>query len=282
VGDIWTANYNTGDVEMMDLNQPAYDATACPTAPVNSSGGLFFYKFAGGSLTGPHGIAIDSSRNVWVTNNGGNTITKLIPNYTFCQTSAQHPATVSVPPGNIISYAVGNNPYGIAIDASGNVWVTNFGDNTVTKLSSSGSLLGTFAVGAQPRGIAIDPSGNVWVANSGSNTVTELSSSGSLLGTFTVGNGPHSIAIETSGNVWVTNFGSVTTQGNTVTELVFNGSTKLQNTIPFTVGKNPEGVAIDFWGNVWVTNYYDNTLTVWQGATTGPHFSPYAGPIWPQ
>ncbi len=308
VGNIWTANYSSGDLAMIDLNQPAYDATVCPTAPINSSGGLFFYRFGSGSLSGPHGIAIDSSRNVWVTNYSSNTVSMLIPNYTFCQSSAQHPATVTIPQANIVSYTVGNNPYGIAIDSSGNVWVTNYTDGTVSEIStscsSSGNVCPPLKVGANPQGIAIDPLGNVWVVNSGDNTISEISKNCSSSGNVyavcpafspvdkngnKVLNGPHSIAIETSGNVWVTNYGSTIVPGNTIAELcgsntancpLASSTGSLIST--YTVGKNPEGVSIDFWGNVWVTNYYDNTLTVWSGVTTGPHFNPYAGPIWPE
>ncbi len=39
---------------------------------------------------------------------------------------------------------------------------------------SSGKTVGTYAVGTNPQGIAIDSSGNVWVTNSGSNTVTVI------------------------------------------------------------------------------------------------------------
>ena len=47
--------------------------------------------------------------------------------------------------------------------------------------------------------MAIDASGNVWVANYGSSNVTELSSAGALLGTLSVGTGPHGMAIDASG-----------------------------------------------------------------------------------
>ncbi|MCL5023516.1 MAG: Ig-like domain-containing protein [Nitrospirae bacterium] len=115
------------------------------------------------------------------------------------------------------AFPVGSNPTGIAIDSSGNAWVTNSGDNTVTELSSSGTALGTFTVGTAPFGIAVSSSGNVWVTNYGTaavpgTTVTELSSSGTTLGTFAVENNPAGIAIDSSGNVWVANYGS-----NTVT-----------------------------------------------------------------
>jgi DNA-binding beta-propeller fold protein YncE len=117
---------------------------------------------------------------------------------------------------------VGDGPVGIAIDYAGNVWVANQGyaaapGNTVTELSSSGALLGTFTVGSGPTGIAIasgstiDPAGNVWVSNQYGDTVTELSPSGGTLDTFPVGYGPSGIAIDSLGNVWVANVGSNST-----------------------------------------------------------------------
>ena len=49
-------------------------------------------------------------------------------------------------------FAVGSFPTGICFDGA-NIWVTNAGSDTVTKLrASDGALLGTFAVGGVPRG----------------------------------------------------------------------------------------------------------------------------------
>jgi streptogramin lyase len=154
------------------------------------------------------------------------------------------------------TYTVGTSPYDIAIDASGNIWVTNSGDSTVTKLSSSGSTIGTYPAGTYPYGMAIDASGNVWVADDGGSTVTKLSSSGSTIGTYTGGNAPDGIAIDASGNVWVVNYLS-DTAGNSVTELSSSGS---------IIGKYPVGataydIAIDKSGNSWVTNNGGNSVT---------------------
>ena len=299
LGNIWTANYDSNNLTVIILNPAPYSAALCPNGWQGTGAEIIVIGAALGIGTGPHGIAIDAQNNLWISNFGtptapGNTITKLTPDYKdyFCPTGLS-PYFVSV--GSIASHPVGNNPYGIAIDAKGNVWVTNYGDGTVSELNSSGALIQTYTVGAGPRGIAIDPSGNVWVANSGSDsapgsTVTMINPTAGTTTNYTVGSGPHSIAIETTGNVWVTNFGTTLSAGNNITELVFNSNGNNYNlTLPastltrsYTVGSNPEGIAIDFSGNVWVTNYYANTLTVWKGVTIGPHFSPYAGPIWPQ
>ncbi|MGZ6238012.1 MAG: YncE family protein, partial [Syntrophales bacterium] len=51
------------------------------------------------------------------------------------------------------SFPVGNFPVGVAFDGA-SIWVTNYGDATVTKLrANDGSNLGTFPVGNSPNGV---------------------------------------------------------------------------------------------------------------------------------
>ena len=216
--------------------------------------------------SGPAGIALDFTGNVWVVNQGGNTVSEITyaSNYTTANT-----------------FAVGTVPLGIAIDASGNVWVTNSGGGgppvfTVTKLSSSGSNLGTYSTIGSPLGIAIDPYGNVWVANnwcgSGTvcdlnkeNSISEFNSTGSIVGTYTVGLRPWGVAIDASGNIWVVN-----DVDGTVTELNPSGSA----IATYPVGSAPTGIAIDASGNVWVENWGDGSVTEIIGVATGPQYFP--------
>ena len=105
------------------------------------------------------------------------------------------------------TFTTGTNPNNLAIDQSGNVWVVNYGSNTLQKFNSAGTLLGTFTTGTNPLGVAIDQSGNVWVTNTNSNTLEKFNSAGTSLGTFTTGTNPLGVAIDQSGNVWVVNNG---------------------------------------------------------------------------
>ena len=68
-----------------------------------------------------------------------------------------------------------NAPVGLAIDLSGNAWVTN-GNSTVTEIAANGLTDTLFSGGSMssPSGVAIDASNNVWVANSGNASVTEI------------------------------------------------------------------------------------------------------------
>ena len=70
-----------------------------------------------------------------------------------------------------------STPTSLAIDGSGQVWITN-ANNSISVFGSDGSPVSTTAYtgGAlsSPTSVAIDISGNLWIANSGSNSVTEV------------------------------------------------------------------------------------------------------------
>jgi DNA-binding beta-propeller fold protein YncE len=89
-----------------------------------------------------------------------------------------------------------------------NIWVTNYGSNTVTKLNASdSSILGTYVVGNYPDGICFDGT-NIWVdVDDNINTVTKLNATdGSILGTYAVGDDPKGICYDGI-YIWVANMG---------------------------------------------------------------------------
>ena len=148
------------------------------------------------------------------------------------------------------SFKVGDNPYGLAFDGA-NMWVSNNGDNTVTKLrANDGASLGTFNVGGAPMGVAFDGA-NIWVVNSSPNTVSKLrASDGANLGEFAVGLAPSFAAFDGEA-IWVTN-----TQSTSVTKLRASDG-KVLGTFPDYGG--PIDIICD--GTyMWVTNF-DGTVT---------------------
>jgi len=105
-----------------------------------------------------------------------------------------------------------STPVAIAIDATGNAWVANFG-SSVSKFNPVGSPVSpsTGYTGGglnESDGIAIDAVGNVWLANYGGSSISEFSSTGSAVSPPAgyTGDGlsvPSAIAIDAQGNVWV-------------------------------------------------------------------------------
>jgi tripartite motif-containing protein 71 len=72
-------------------------------------------------------------------------------------------------------------PYGIAIDAVGNLFVADYGNNRVEKFSSQGSYLGQINGVYQAQAVAVDQSGNVYAAEYRNNTVGKYSNDCSFL-----------------------------------------------------------------------------------------------------
>jgi len=80
-----------------------------------------------------------------------------------------------------------NGPEDLAFDASGNLYVSNYYNNSIEKFSSTGTDLGAFASGLHgPAGLAFDASGNLYVSNV-NGTIEEFSSTGTDLGAFASG-----------------------------------------------------------------------------------------------
>ena len=112
-----------------------------------------------------------------------------IPGATATPTPA--PTSTPIPAGTFLlkfgtyGYGAGQLYYnvGIAVDASGNVYVASGGSHSIQKFDSSGNFLlkwGSRGSGdgqfAGPRGIALDSSGNIYVADSNNYRIQKFTS----------------------------------------------------------------------------------------------------------
>lgn len=179
----------------------------------------------------PTGITVDSSGNLYVTdvlNCDG--IRKITP-----------AGVVTRLAGGTRGYADGtgaaaqfNQPYGIAVDAAGNVYVADNNNNNVRKVTPSGVVTtiagststtygyadgtGTSALFNFPCGIAVDSSGTLYVADSGNARIRKITSGGvvtTIAGSGTQGYADgvgtsaqfqfpaNNLAVDATGNVYV-------------------------------------------------------------------------------
>src|SRR5438105_14645799 len=75
--------------------------------------------------------------------------------------------------GIIETFPVGSFPIHLAFDGA-NIWVTNYDDDTVTKVrESDGALLGTFPVSGGPYSITFEDA-YIWVGSVNHNTLNKL------------------------------------------------------------------------------------------------------------
>ena len=182
-------------------------------------------------------IAIDGSGNVWTFNNVSGSYTVTMMSFTG--------AVLSGSTGYVAGGDATTPPGALAIDQSGNAWLT--GSSHIYKISSTGSIA-TFVPdeGSSYGKVAIDASGNAWInSTSSTGSLVELSPNGTDLH-FTSASpiGNSGIAIDGSGIIW--------TAG--LTNSLYGTPIATGTNINVTESdlSNPSLVAIDAAGNPWV------------------------------
>jgi len=236
----------------------------------------------------PEGIAEDNAGNIYVADASNNTVRKLTPVGTNWVSSTI--AGLAGSPGSadgINSSARFAGPIGVTVDNAHNLYVADFPNKHIRKLTLAGSnwvsstiaeLAGSFR---SPSGVTADRSGNLYVADPNNYTISKLSpvgsnwlsstiaglagNSGSTDGTNSAArfNWPYGVAVDRNGNVYVTD------QGNhTVRKLTPAGESWVSSTIAGLAGTSgsadgtnsdarfdlPQGLAVDDDGNVYVAD----------------------------
>ncbi|OBK53541.1 hypothetical protein [Mycobacterium kubicae] len=150
-------------------------------------------------------------------------------------------------------------PHGVAVDAAGNVYVTDgrtnrvlklmAGSNTQTVLPFTGLDLSAGVVDNSTGGIAVDGDGNVYVTDSGHNRVLELAvgSSSQTVLPFRGLDFPEGLAVDAAGTVYVADRNDYR-----VVKLV--AGSKTQTELP-SLGRwvNPNDLAVDAMGTVYAS-----------------------------
>ena len=163
-------------------------------------------------------------------------------------------AQVTLPIGGV------TNPYGMAVDMSGNVYVADNAENSLSKLTpsgllSSGSSGPAFLSGeGSPYGVAVDGNGNLYITDNQKNEVVKetLHPGGYYTKTVLPLSGlssPFGIAVDAHGNVYVADF-----LNDRVVKATPSGSTYTQSTVPTSSLKLPNAVAVDGSGNLYIAD----------------------------
>ncbi|MES2391955.1 MAG: NHL repeat-containing protein [Acidobacteriota bacterium] len=280
----------SGSVPQTEIHSLANSLAACINSTSSASSQcstLFAIKSAGTTGTTPTDtatVAINIAHNpttsvaaIW-----GNTVGIGTP---FLPTLTTAPLDYSV----ALSFYNGalGFPEFVAIDASGDVWVSCYSSGTAKYLPNGGTFPGggSYSGGGLNHGIyiAIDTSGNAWIANQTGGSVTEFGPSGTVKSPSTGFKGnndldPAGIAIDATGNIWVSN-----SNKNTLSKLDNLGNELAGS--PYTPGglNQPWQIAIDGAGNIWSGNYNSTNImevtSAGAAAGTAPFFTgSYATP----
>ncbi|HTS48638.1 MAG TPA: IPT/TIG domain-containing protein [Bryobacteraceae bacterium] len=226
-------------------------------------------------LSQAEGIAVDRQGNIYIADAADNRIRKITPDGTI-QTIAGTGIAGFAGDGGLASKALLNQPYGVAVDSSGNLFVADLGNARVRKISLDGTIQtvagggSTVAAGnvsgpavnvqlLEPRNVAVDTGGWLYISDFAAHTVYKVSPSG-VLSTL-AGNGnagfngdgssailgqlkaPAGLAVDAGGAVYIAD------SGNNRIRKVSNGVIST-----FYSVASPTGVAINSAGTLYIAS----------------------------
>ena len=297
-GDVYVTDHYNGRIQKFDSNGNL--TLKWSDAPGGSSGR--------NTLDQPRGLAIDSSDNLYVGDQGGRRIIKfsntgaLLDQWSVGDAQVLDVAVNAT--GEVYAVLAGNGgdriakynstgtpltewngsnnagPFGfwvgngggaVAIDAAGQVYVADFGNDRIQTFDGNGgpiSTWGSYGSGASdlrgPSDLAFDSHGDLFVVNYYGNRVQKFDTSGNLLDGWGSGgdgdgqfSGPYGIAVSGSGDIYVAD-----TNNNRIEKFESNGTftTKWGSGGQVQNNFGPDDVVAGPDGNLWATLRYPNSV----------------------
>ncbi len=227
----------------------------------------------------PFGIALDKTGNVFVADTANNTIRKITPDGLVTTVAGMAGEPGSQDGTNTVARF--RNPWSVAVDGVGSIYVADMSNNTIRKILPNGKVFTIagkagmsgnadgFGDGARfnnPFGVAVDSAGDVYVSDTANNSIRKITV-GHVVTTLAGlpgyagnadGNGtdarfwsPQGLAVDSSGNIYVAD-----TSNNAIRKITPMG---VVTTLPASIDKTlqlngPAGVALDANGNILVAD----------------------------
>jgi uncharacterized protein (TIGR03437 family) len=247
----------------------------------------------------PAGVAVDAAGNLYIAVSSvirkvaaaTGLITTVAGNGTFGYSGDGGPAT-----------SAKLSPWGVAVDGSGNLYITDFYDSVIRKVAAATGIIttvagnGTFGYSgdggpattaqlAEPSGVAVDGSGNLYIADWDDHVIRKVTAATGII-TTVAGNGspgysgdggpatgaqlacPWGVAVDGSGNLYLADTGyyrirkvaaagTITTVAGNGRQYAYSGdggpATSAQLALPY-------GAAVDGSGNIYIADWDDNAI----------------------
>ncbi len=226
-GDVYIADTDNADVEKV---------TPSGTLSIIAGNGNPGFPTAGpasnSQLFAPQGITVDASDNLYVADYQASEVVEITASGTLSIIAGNSGGSGPPTPGSATASSLGE-PWGIAVDGAGDVYIADYSNQVIEKVTPSGTLsifAGTGTAGAPtpgpatasdlnyPTGLAIDSHGNLYVADSVNSMIEKITPSGTL--SIVAGNGvsappvpgsatsspldnPFGVAVDAAGDIYI-------------------------------------------------------------------------------
>ncbi len=250
------------------------------------------------SLAGPAGIFADSSGSILIADRNNHRIRRVDASGVMTTVAGSGTAGYSGDAGSAVSANL-FEPYDVAVDPSGNMYIADSLNNRIRKVDTSGVIttvagngtagysgdggLATSASLNKPIGIATDLTGNIYIADSSNNRIRKVDTSGVI--TTVVGNGtagysgdgglatsaslnkPSGIATDLTGNIYIADSSNnrirkVDTSG-VITTVAGDGTAAYSGDDGAATSASinfPTGVFVDTVGNIYIADYFNHRI----------------------
>jgi sugar lactone lactonase YvrE len=232
-GNLFIADSYNNRIRKMDTN-------GVITTVVGNGTGAFFGDggtATNASLSNPCDVRVDTFGNLLIVDNANARIRKLGANG-IITTVAGNGTNAFYGDGSSATNASLNYPLGVAVDASGNLYIADAGNQRIRKVGTNGIIvtlagIGTYGFSGDggpatnanlwtPVGMALDASGNLYIGDNGSSRIRAVGTNGIITtvvggGTNGFGDGlaatnaslfsPNGVLVDPSGNLFIADTG---------------------------------------------------------------------------
>jgi hypothetical protein len=191
----------------------------------------------------PQSVAVDAAGNVYIVDMDNVRLRRVAADGTI--TTAAGGGNGDSGDGGPATNARLSNPWGLALDGAGNLYIADSYNNRVRKVAADGTIVtvagngtagnsgdGGPAANAQlgiPKGVALDSAGNLYIADLDNSRIRKVGVDGNIA-TLAAFDHPDSVAVDVGGNLYVADTSSCTVRkvaaGGTISTLVGNTDPK--------------------------------------------------------